>query len=64
MLVVGDPALAPLGTVHLALADLGPEALTPVLAFLPLQQLAWHLARERGADPDQPRGLRKVTETW
>ena len=63
-LVVGDPALVPLGTVGLALDDLGPEALTPILAIIPLQQLAWHLARERGSDPDQPRGLRKVTETW
>ena len=63
-LVVGDPALAPLGTVNLALDDLGPEALTPVLAIMPMQQLAWYLARERGTDPDQPRGLQKVTETW
>jgi glucosamine--fructose-6-phosphate aminotransferase (isomerizing) len=64
ILVAGDPALVALGTVGLPLADLGPEALTPILAILPMQQLAWHLARERGSDPDQPRGLRKVTETW
>jgi glucosamine--fructose-6-phosphate aminotransferase (isomerizing) len=64
ILVAGDPALCELGTVCLPLADLGAEALSPVLAIIPLQQLAWHLARERGSDPDQPRGLRKVTETW
>jgi glucosamine--fructose-6-phosphate aminotransferase (isomerizing) len=64
ILVAGDPALCRLGTVQLPLADLGPEALSPVLAIVPMQQLAWHLARERGGDPDQPRGLRKVTETW
>jgi glucosamine--fructose-6-phosphate aminotransferase (isomerizing) len=63
-LVVGDPALVPLGRVGFPLENLGPEPLTPVLAILPLQQLAWCLARERGGDPDQPRGLRKVTETW
>ena len=63
-LLVGDPALVPLGRVALPLRGLGPEALTPVLAILPIQQLAWHLARERGSDPDQPRGLHKVTETW
>lgn len=27
------------------------------------QQLAWHLARQRGLDPDHPRGLTKVTPT-
>ena len=63
-LLVGDPALVPLGRVGLPLKDLGPEALTPVLVIVPIQQLAWHLARERGSDPDQPRGLHKVTETW
>ncbi|MDP9368774.1 MAG: SIS domain-containing protein [Chloroflexota bacterium] len=63
-LVIGDPALVPLGRVGFALEDLGPEWLTPILAILPIQQLAWHLARERASDPDQPRGLHKVTETW
>ncbi len=63
-LVVGDPTLVSLGRVGFALNDLGPEWLTPILVILPLQQLAWHLARERGSDPDRPRGLRKVTETW
>lgn len=63
-LVVGDPAFLPLGRVGLGLADLGPEHLTPILAILPIQHLAWHLARERGTDPDQPRGIHKVTSTW
>lgn len=40
------------------------EALQPVLEIGPLQQLAWRLALDRGADPDRPRGLSKVTETW
>lgn len=39
------------------------EELSPVLEILPFQQLAHHLAVARGADPDAPRGLRKVTET-
>jgi glucosamine--fructose-6-phosphate aminotransferase (isomerizing) len=39
-----------------------PDELSPLLEILPLQQLALHLAIGRG-DPDQPRGLRKVTET-
>jgi glucosamine--fructose-6-phosphate aminotransferase (isomerizing) len=41
-----------------------PEALLPILEILPLQQLAWRLALDRGGDPDRPRGLSKVTETW
>ena len=40
-----------------------PEWLTPVAAVVPGQLFALHLARARGLDPDQPRGLRKVTET-
>jgi glucosamine--fructose-6-phosphate aminotransferase (isomerizing) len=40
------------------------EELHPVLEILPLQRLALLLALERGENPDAPRGLRKVTETW
>lgn len=63
-LIVGDPDAARLGTVGLALPDAGPEILMPLLTILPMQQFAWYLARQRGGDPDQPRGLKKVTETW
>jgi glutamine---fructose-6-phosphate transaminase (isomerizing) len=63
-LVVGDAGATRLGTVGLTLPDLGPEALSPILAILPMQQFAFHLARQRGLDPDEPRGLQKVTETW
>ena len=63
-LVVGDALATGLGTVGLTLPDLGPEALSPILAILPMQQFAFHLARQRGLDPDEPRGLQKVTETW
>lgn len=63
-LVVGDPATLPLATVGLPLPPLQPEALAPILAILPMQQFSFHLALQRGSDPDQPRGLQKVTETW
>jgi glucosamine--fructose-6-phosphate aminotransferase (isomerizing) len=63
-LVVGDPDAARLGTVGLPLPDAGPEALTPLLTILPMQQFAWRLARQRGSDPDAPRGLEKATQTW
>lgn len=63
-LIVGDPDAARLGTVGFSLPDAGPEVLTPLLTILPMQQFAWRLARQRGGDPDAPRGLQKVTETW
>jgi glutamine---fructose-6-phosphate transaminase (isomerizing) len=40
-----------------------PELLSPILAIVPGQLLAFHAARARGLDPDSPRGLSKVTET-
>jgi len=41
-----------------------PESLAPVVEIIPLQQLAWRLALDRGSDPDTPGGLSKVTQTW
>jgi glucosamine--fructose-6-phosphate aminotransferase (isomerizing) len=55
--------VGPAGDVRIV-ADGVPEDLLPVLEILPLQQLAWRLALDRGADPDRPRGLAKVTHTW
>jgi glucosamine--fructose-6-phosphate aminotransferase (isomerizing) len=63
-LIVGDPDAARLGTVGIPLPETVPEPLSPLLTILPLQRFAWCLARQRGGDPDQPRGLQKVTETW
>lgn len=39
------------------------ERYAPLLDILPLQQLALAIALARGADPDAPRGLKKVTTT-
>lgn len=39
------------------------EELAPLLEILPVQRLALELATARGNDPDQPRGLSKVTKT-
>jgi glutamine---fructose-6-phosphate transaminase (isomerizing) len=36
-----------------------PEALTPILAVIPLQLLSYHIALARGCDVDQPRNLAK-----
>jgi len=40
-----------------------PEWVSPMVAVVPGQLWAVALARTRGLDPDQPRGLSKVTET-
>ncbi len=41
-----------------------PEWLSPMVAVLPGQVFGLELARARDLDPDRPRGLTKVTETW
>lgn len=41
-----------------------PEELSPILYILPLQVFAHELAHLKGLDPDSPRGLSKITETW
>jgi glucosamine--fructose-6-phosphate aminotransferase (isomerizing) len=41
-----------------------PEELSPILCAIPIQLLAENLARLKGLNPDSPRGLSKVTETW
>jgi glucosamine--fructose-6-phosphate aminotransferase (isomerizing) len=67
LVLVGDPADAAIASAPTVLpVHTGGirEELHPVLEILPLQQLALTLALERGTDPDAPRGLQKVTETW
>jgi glutamine---fructose-6-phosphate transaminase (isomerizing) len=41
-----------------------PGELSPILCAVPIQLLAENLARLKGLNPDSPRGLSKVTETW
>jgi len=41
-----------------------PEWLSPIPAVIPGQVLAWQMALARGLDPDHPRGLSKITETY
>jgi glucosamine--fructose-6-phosphate aminotransferase (isomerizing) len=57
VLRIGDRSGLPVASTGIA------EELLPILEILPLQQLAWRLALDRGEDPDQPRGLAKVTST-
>lgn len=58
-----DPGLLSEGACSLPLPAGIPEWLSPLVAVVPGQVLAVTLARARGADPDHPAGLRKVTRT-
>jgi glucosamine--fructose-6-phosphate aminotransferase (isomerizing) len=40
-----------------------PEWLAPLVAILPAQLFAYHLARARGLDTENPRNITKVTLT-
>ncbi len=66
LITIGD---LPIGE-HIARHDLFipvpselPEWLTPIVAILPGQLLAYHLTKARGFNPDQPRTIHKVTLT-
>jgi glucosamine--fructose-6-phosphate aminotransferase (isomerizing) len=41
-----------------------PDEISPILYAAPIQLFAENLARLKGLNPDSPRGLSKVTETW
>lgn len=58
----GDAPFAGVCDVHVPGPDL-PEPLAPLGLIVPAQLLAERLARELGRDPDNPRGLAKVTRT-
>lgn len=61
-ITLGDQPFTDSG-MHIPVPSGLPEWLTPLTAILPGQLLAYHLARARGFDPDQPRVIRKVTLT-
>jgi len=54
----GDADIAEVADALLVIPDTADE-LTPLLAIVPLQLLAYHIAREAGCDIDQPRNLAK-----
>ena len=54
----GDSAMAAVSDVFLAVPDV-PEVVQPLLAIVPLQLLAYHVARLRDCDIDKPRNLAK-----
>ncbi|HRL10842.1 MAG TPA: glutamine--fructose-6-phosphate transaminase (isomerizing) [Aggregatilineales bacterium] len=58
MVTEGDEAIAAKADHVISLPPV-PELLSPILAVIPLQLLAYHIAVLRGADVDQPRNLAK-----
>jgi glucosamine--fructose-6-phosphate aminotransferase (isomerizing) len=54
----GDDQLASLADVFLPIPDV-PEIIQPLVAVVPLQLLAYHVALLRGCDIDKPRNLAK-----
>ncbi len=60
--ISNDQDALALGHKKLVLPDL-PEWLSPLVAVIPGQLFAMHLAYAKNLDPEKPRGLRKVTET-
>jgi glucosamine--fructose-6-phosphate aminotransferase (isomerizing) len=55
----GDETLAALADTFLPIPDV-PEIVQPLVAVVPLQLLAYHVARLRGCDIDKPRNLAKT----
>jgi glucosamine--fructose-6-phosphate aminotransferase (isomerizing) len=64
LVVVGGPSSTGYGDLNVVLDHDLPEDLAPIADIVALQQLALVMATSRGFDPDSPRGLSKVTETW
>ena len=54
----GDSAIARLANYCLEIPDV-PECLTPIVASVPLQLLAYYIAINKGRNVDQPRNLAK-----
>ncbi len=54
----GDERLAKIADAVIVVPRCAPE-LTPIITSVPLQQLAYHIAVQRGCDVDQPRNLAK-----
>lgn len=58
----GTAAFADLCDLHLAGPDL-PETVEPIASIVPAQLMIEQMATRLGLDPDNPRGLNKVTQT-
>jgi glucosamine--fructose-6-phosphate aminotransferase (isomerizing) len=63
VVISNDPKALSLAATPLPIPPEVPEWLSPLINILPAQLFAYHLTREKGIDPDNPRSIQKVTET-
>ncbi len=63
VMISDEPDALALARAPLQLPVSLPEWLSPLIAVVPGQLLAYHLTSAKGYDPDHPRGLTKVTKT-
>lgn len=63
VIISSDEKILSQATVPIRLGIQVDEELSPLVYAIPGQLLAYHMALSRGYDPDQPRGLTKVTLT-
>ena len=61
-MISDDPAARSMDE-GLALPEGVPAWLAPIVEIVPGQLYAYHLTVARGLNPEQPRSIRKVTET-
>jgi glutamine---fructose-6-phosphate transaminase (isomerizing) len=61
VICASDRAVLRLAALPIEVPATPDERLSPHVYAIPMQLLAYHLARARGHDPDHPRGLRKIT---
>jgi len=55
----GDEEIKSLSDEYFEIPGSLPEILTPIAFIVPLQQLAYYMAVEKGLNPDKPRNLAK-----
>jgi glucosamine--fructose-6-phosphate aminotransferase (isomerizing) len=63
VVIARSPEILELGTTQIPMAVDVDELLSPIPYIVPGQLFACYLSRTRGVNPDQPRGLTKVTLT-
>ncbi len=63
VVISNDKRALSLAQVPLTIPTETPEWLSPLVGILPAQLFAYHLTRAKGYNTEQPRSIRKVTET-
>jgi len=63
VVISNDKKALSLAQVPLRIPAETPEWLSPMVSILPAQLFAYHLTLAKGFNTEQPRSIRKVTET-